>query len=135
MAQYEALTKYIPLIEEDYKGEWVEHSGKSEKTFYMPYIKYSDITHLFMRAFYRFIKERKDLNVHEYRRILEKNNIEYSKQSILNAEVSSMDAQCVLALILTILRLDRFTQGTLLYCLREGYITKWLNRLKELDEC
>lgn len=44
-----------------------------------------------------------------------------------------MDGQCVTALIVAVIRADRFSEGTLLNSFKEGYITKWLKRLKEID--
>ncbi|MGI6010974.1 MAG: DUF6508 domain-containing protein [Ruminococcus sp.] len=32
------------------------------------------------------------------------------------------------------IRADRFSEGALLYFFETGIITKWLNRLKEIDE-
>ena len=45
----------------------------------------------------------------------------------------SLDAQCIIALILGAIRADRFGEGTLLAFLKDGFITKWLERLKTLD--
>jgi hypothetical protein len=37
-------------------------------------------------------------------------------------------------LLMGAIRADRFSEGALLYFFETGTITKWLNRLKEIDE-
>lgn len=52
---------------------------------------------------------------------------------MVKAEVDHLDAQCIIALILGAIRADRFGEGTLLAFLKDGFITKWLERLKTFD--
>lgn len=52
---------------------------------------------------------------------------------MVKAEVDHLDAQCIIALIFGAIRADRFVEGTLLAFLKDGFITKWLERLKTLD--
>ena len=52
---------------------------------------------------------------------------------MVKAEVDNLDAQCIIALIYGAIRADRFGEGTLLAFLKDGFITKWLERLKTLD--
>ena len=50
------------------------------------------------------------------------------------ADVSSLDGQCIMALIMGAVRAERFCDGALLRFFREGCIRKWLERLKEIDD-
>ena len=50
-----------------------------------------------------------------------------------NADVSMMDGQGVMTLILAAIRAERFCDGALLTYLKKGCIKKWLGRLEELD--
>lgn len=50
------------------------------------------------------------------------------------ADVSQLDAQCVMALIMGAVRAERFCDGALLGFFRDGSIRKWLERLKEIDD-
>ena len=50
-----------------------------------------------------------------------------------DAPAESLDAECILALLLGAVRADRFSDGALLSFIRNGSIEKWLLRLKELD--
>lgn len=47
-------------------------------------------------------------------------------------DVSALDAQCVMALIMGAVRAERFCDGALLGFFKDGSIKKWLERLKEV---
>jgi hypothetical protein len=49
-----------------------------------------------------------------------------------DADVSKLDAQCIMALIMGAVRAERFCDGALLGFFKDGSIQKWLERLKEL---
>lgn len=55
-------------------------------------------------------------------------------KSMSEADVSQLDAQCVMALIMGAVRAERFCDGALLGFFRDGSIRKWLERLKEIDD-
>ena len=73
------------------------------------------------------------MGLHNYIKILEDNGIKWSWEQMVKAEVDHLDAQCIIALIYGAIRADRFGEGTLLAFLKDGFITKWLERLKTLD--
>lgn len=50
------------------------------------------------------------------------------------ADVSKLDARCVLAMIMCAIRAERFCDGALLSCLADGTIQRCLERLKKIDE-
>ena len=52
---------------------------------------------------------------------------------LITSDVSSLDAQCVMALVMGVIRADRFFEGTLLDFLKDGSICKWLRRLDEIE--
>ena len=51
-----------------------------------------------------------------------------------SADEMSLDVQCILALIMGAIRVDRFCEGALLSFFEDGYIVKWLKRLKMNDD-
>ncbi|MCR5593348.1 MAG: DUF6508 domain-containing protein, partial [Saccharofermentans sp.] len=53
---------------------------------------------------------------------------------IANLDVSKLDGLTVVALMLTIVREDRFCEGLLLDFCKNGCMTKWLKRLKKIDD-
>ena len=78
-------------------------------------------------------EKNKDFELPRYREILEKNGLEWSLKSMKEADVSSLDAQCVMALIMGAVRAERFCDGALLGFFKNGSIKKWLKRLNEID--
>ena len=48
------------------------------------------------------------------------------------ANVSALDGQCVMALIMGAVRAERFCDGALLEFFKDGSIKKWLERLNEI---
>ena len=66
--------------------------------------------------------------------ILFENGIEWSIVSMSEVDTSTLDGKCITALLMGAIRADRFSEGALLYFFETGTITKWLNRLKEIDE-
>jgi hypothetical protein len=49
------------------------------------------------------------------------------------ADVSDLNAQCVLSLVMGAIRAERFCDGALLDFFESGCILKWLERLNEID--
>jgi len=50
-----------------------------------------------------------------------------------NADVSELNAQCVLALIIGAVRAERFCDGSVLAFFKSGCILKWLERLNSIE--
>ncbi|MDE1549837.1 DUF6508 domain-containing protein [Jeotgalibaca caeni] len=136
MGEFDALTKYIPLIEDDEMGVWIideKNNGTPEHPIQMPFVHYSRTVHEFIVDVYDFIDQRKDLRLDQYRDIFEENNVGMGSRNIIDTDVSLMKGQFVAALIVASIRADRISEGTLLRLFKDGYITKWLKRLKEID--
>jgi hypothetical protein len=130
------LTKYISQLEKAEYGNWIidkENDGTVEKPIQMPFVNYSDIVSAFIHDVYTCKDDNEDMELNRYGEILEKNGLEWGIESMKEAEVSSLDAQCVMALILGAVRAERFCDGALLDFFESGCIEKWLNRLKEID--
>lgn len=72
--------------------------------------------------------------LYSYNDILFENGIEWDNVSMSEVDTSTLDGKCITALLMGAIRADRFSEGALLYFFETGTITKWLNRLKEIDE-
>ena len=132
----ENLTKYIPQLKDDSIGNWVidlENDGTPEHPKQMPFVNYSEMVHHFIDDVYDFEEKNKDFELTRYGEILEKNGLEWGSKSMSEADVSSLDAQCVMALIMGSVRAERFCDGALLGFFEDGSIKKWLQRLNEID--
>lgn len=132
MSKYDILTKYIPIIQADSIGEWVfdkENDGTPEHPIHLPYVVYSEMVHKFINDVYVFEESNKDMELTRYRDILKDNGLEWGIESMKNADISNLSAQCVLALIMGAVRAERFCEGVLLDLFKSGCMLKWLERL------
>lgn len=123
--KYSALTKYINLLEND---------GSSERPMHLPFVSYSIAVSKLEEDIYKFAKESDEIVPSNYAEILQANGIEWNSDSMIKADASVLDAQCILALLIASLRAERFCDGALLGFIKSGAVTRWLKRLQELDE-
>ena len=137
MKKYSALTKYINLLGNDNVGEWIvdkENDGSSERPIQFPFVNYSILVRKLQDDIYNFAKESEEIVPGKYINILQANGIEWNHDSMIQADASVLDAQCILALLIASLRAERFCDGALLEFIESGAVTRWLKRLQELDE-
>lgn len=136
---FKVLTKYIGKFEvADSFGEWIierANDGTPVHPIQMPGVKYSSLVRAFQDEFYRFAELHPEYEHTRYGEVLKNHNIPWGwgSQEMHDSDVSNMDAQCVLALITGAIRAERFCDGALLAFFRDGSISRWLKRLKELD--
>ncbi|MBR1646768.1 MAG: hypothetical protein IJ685_08330 [Selenomonadaceae bacterium] len=102
---YEALTKFIPQATD------------------------ATIASEFFYAVHEFVDAHPELELKQYKIILRDNNITSPK-----ADVSSFDGKIVAAMIVGIVRRERFHEGFLKRCIENGSVAKCLLRLKEIDD-
>ena len=137
MKKYSALTKYINLLKNDNDGEWIcdkENDGSSERPIHVPFVSYSIAVNNLADDIYKFAKESNEIVPSKYAEILQANGIEWGYDSMMKADASELDAQCILALLIASLRAERFCDGALLGFIESCAVTRWLKRLQELDE-
>lgn len=137
MKKYSALTKYINLLKNDIVGEWncdKENDGSSERPMHLPFVSYSIAVNNLADDIYKFAKESYEIVPSKYAEILQANGIEWGYDSMMKADASELDAQCILALLIASLRAERFCDGALLGFIESGSVTRWLKRLQKLDE-
>lgn len=133
---FASLTKYLSQLDKDHIGTWIidrESDGTPEHPIHMPFVNYSEIVHHFINDVYRFNDNNKNFGLNRYGEILEQNGLEWGAKSMSEADVSQLDARCVMALIIGAVRAERFCDGALLSLFEDGSIRRWLERLKEID--
>lgn len=136
MSQFESLTKYIPMLQEDRIGEWVidqENDGTAERPIQMPFVHYSETIRHFIEDVYTFADQHQELELIRYREILKENGIEGGLNGIENGDLSHLNAQCVLALIMGVVRAERFSEGAIFNFFKSGNMLKCLERLDCLE--
>ncbi|MEH3001777.1 DUF6508 domain-containing protein [Bacillus pumilus] len=136
MSQFDILTKYIPLLQEDHIGEWVidqENDGTAEHPIQMPFVNYSETVRHLIEDVYTFAKQHQELELTRYREILKENGIEGGSNDMENVDISNLNAQCVLALMMGVVRAERFSEGAIFNFFKSGDIVKCLERLDCLE--
>lgn len=136
MNEFDLLTKYIPLLRRERLGEWVidqENDGIAEHPIQMPYVNYSETVRRFIEDVYTFAEHHQEMELTRYSEILKENGIEGGTNAMENVDISNVNAQCVLALIMGVLRAERFCEGVILDFFKNGAIVKWLERLERLE--
>lgn len=132
MKKYSALIKYINLLKNNNAGEWIcdkENDGSSERPIHLPFVSYSIAVNNLADDIYKFAKESDEIVPSKYAEILQANGIEWGYDSMMKADASVLDAQCILALLIASLRAERFCDGALLEFIESGAFTRWLKRL------
>ncbi|WP_416806981.1 DUF6508 domain-containing protein [Bacillus safensis] len=132
MSQFESLTKYIPMLHEDPIGEWEidqENDGTAERPIQMPFVHYSETVRHFIEDVYTFAEQHQELELTRYREILKENGIEGGTNDMENVDISNLNAQCVLALIMGVVRAERFCEGAVFNFFKSGRMLKCLERL------
>ena len=123
-AKFRFLTKYIGKI-----SALTCHAELWE----LQSIDYSKLIAEFRNDLYQFSDNCPEFQLHSYMNILERNALgDYEK--IFEADVSVLDAQCVLALVMGAVRADRFCEGALYGVFEDGSMIRWLKRLSDIDE-
>lgn len=136
---FKVLTKYIGKLDVVASfGEWVidrGNDGTPEHPIQMPWVGYIGLVRAFEDEFYRFVESHPEYEHTRYGEILERHNIPWGwgSREMHEADVSGFDAQCVLALITGAIRAERFCDGALLAFFKDGSISRWLKRLKDID--
>lgn len=135
---FEGLTKYLPGLDraEGY-GDWVvdrESKGTMDDPIQMPYVNYGRVVMEVEQAIYAFVDEHPEFELTRYSEILERNGLSWDGRVMSEADVSELDGQAVMALLLGAVRADRFCEGALLGFFEDGSVKRWLSRLKEVDE-
>ncbi len=136
MTKFGNLTKYLKCLEADVFGEWVvdnKSKGTQENPIQIPFVAYSDMVYQFEKDVYAFECANEEMGLNRYNEILKMNGIEWSVKSMEEVDISGLDEQCIMALLVGAIRAERFCEGALLDFFENGCILKWLVRLNEND--
>ena len=124
---FEELVGLIDKIKDDSIGEWIvdkENDGTSEHPIQMPFVAYSRVVTQFEQAVYSFEEDHPEFELNQYGSILERYDIKWETQSMSTADVSKMDGQGIMALIMAAVRVERFCDGALKEFFENGSIEK-----------
>ena len=134
---YESLTRLIPKLGEEEYGTLIvdnESKGTMDDPIHMPFVDYSPAVIELEKAVYAFKAEHPDFELTKYEEILNSNGLEWSRQSMSEANVSDADGKLIMALLMGAIRAERFSEGTLLGFCEDGSVLRWLKRLQVIDK-
>ena len=137
MKQFSELTKYIPMIEQNEIGHWQidrENDGTPEHPIQFPFVIYSEMVNQFVHDVYALVDQHPEWELNHYGQILEENGLRWDSKSMSGAIVEDLDARCICALLVGVVRAERFCDGALMSFFKDGSIKRWLQRLTELDQ-
>lgn len=134
---FESLTKHLSAIENaEAFGNWVvdqESKGTMDDPIKMHYVNYGTMVTYVEQAIYDFVDKHPEYGLTHYRDIHERNGLEWGSQAMSEADVSELNGQVVIALLLGAVRAERFCEGALLAFFEDGSMRRWLLRLPEID--
>lgn len=138
MTRFERITGVIPVLEGEGKhGDWIvdaEHRGTPDDPVQMPFVGYGKAGEMLIEAVHKCVEDLgEEMGMHDYMGVLESYGL-HGEDGIQAVDASACDAKCTLAMILAIVRQDRFCEGLLLHYLESGKMLGWMKRLAELDE-
>ena len=135
--KFDKLIGLLEPLENDSVGEWridKEHKGTEDDPIHFPYPMYTEVINELIEAVYEFEHENPEYELTKYGELLKKRGLEWRQRSMENADVSNMDAQGIMALLMGMVRGERFCDGAIMGMIKSGAVKKWLLRLQELKE-
>ena len=131
MKQFSELTKYIPMIEQNEIGHWQidrENDGTQEHPIQFPFVSYSEMVNQFVHDVYALVDQHPEWELNHYGQILEENGLRWDSKSMSGAIVEDLDARCICALLVGVVRAERFCDGALMSFFKDGSMKRWLQR-------
>ena len=135
--KFDDLIELIEPLKKDEYGTWIvdtAHKGTEDDPIHFPYPCYSAVVDELISQVYSFSQSNPDYELTKYGELLKEHDLEWGSDSLENADVSSMDAHGIMAMLMGIVRGERFCDGAVLSACKSGAIVRWLERLKELSE-
>ena len=134
---YDALISFIPRLKGiEYGKVQPEHQtgdGSIERPYQMPYYVYSDVVQEFEKEVYKFERDHPEFLLNRYNDVMLLNGLKWDEEAMTNADVSCLNGQAVMSLLLGAIRAERFCDGALNAFLKTGCIDNWLSRLQEIE--
>lgn len=115
---YESVTAVLKYMDPDDKKNYNDFRAMSA---------YEDTV-------YDFVFNHREMELNRYQDILKESGISWGWDSMVNADETALDGRTVMALLFAAIRMDRFCDGATSDFFKEGYVKRWLERLRAIDE-
>lgn len=133
MTEFDTLIGLIDKLDEDEFGTWVvdhEHKGTSDDPIHLPFPVYSEAVDEFIKAVYDFNTNNPNFELTKYYELMEERKI----KNIDDSDIEALDAQGTMALLMWVVRGERFCDGLILSKFQDGKILALLKHLKRIVE-
>jgi len=133
MSKYDVLTKFIPVFETVDFHQWADidpYDKISPKKFE---VNYDKSVNEFVIIIHQFVEEQAPY-AHNYMGILEKQNIKINSDSNNKNIIDKIDDKTTIALIIGLVRSERFGYGNLRAMLANGTILELLRHLAKFEK-
>jgi ADP-ribosylglycohydrolase len=137
--RFHVLTKFIPKIFESMQYDKFISESESESSWRkieserrIP-MNLCELTEVFVSEFIAYSECHPEYELEEFVAILNEHDLIWADTSMMNADKETLDAQCALALITGVIRIDHDDPGTLARYMEFGTIQTWLDRLMIMD--
>ena len=133
---FERLTAILPRLGNDAYATLPEQTGdgSEENPYIWLHYIYNDAVRSLIEESMRFVSEHEEMDLYDYQGILRAAGIRWESDALEKADVSGLDGRTVMAMVVAVVRAERFCDGALLEFCENGCIRRWLERLKEIDE-
>ena len=121
---FSKLTSFLDKLDGDEYGVFDYPDG------HMPFCTYTDNVCEFAQSVCDFDKEHPEYNLKNYLKTIK----EAGLKNIEKVNPKNLDPYLTMAILIYIVRQERFCDGLLLACLKNGLVQKLLLRLKDFDK-
>ena len=133
MSKFDKIIALIEPLRQDSHGKWhggIEDKQPEDNTFQMPFVAYTEIAHKLIFEIQDFVDQNPDYELRSYVKVLKERNIEFSQEAFNKVDLDNLDAQGVMAMLVGLMRAERFCEGAFLKNLQNGFIVKCIKRLE-----
>ena len=135
MSKFDKIIALVEPLKQDSFGEW--HGGIKKKkhedaSFQIPFVAYTQTAHNLISEIEDFVDQNPYYELKRYAKLLKERNIEFSQEAFNKVDLDKLDAPGVMAILVGLMRAERFCEGVFLDNLKSGFIIKCIRSLEEI---
>ena len=131
MSRFDAITKYIPLLENGDPFATVVREAAEPGVTVLPTIEYTPLAKAIISAFYAIADSCEEYSMDNL--LAAYDHSPFAETMITQVDVSNLDTKSVLSLLAAVLHMDHWDNGTLYSFYYSGKLLESLRRLQECD--
>ena len=128
MSRFDAITQYIPQLENGDPFATVVREDAEPGVTVFPAIEYTPLAKAIVSAFYEITESCEEYSMDNL--LAAYDSSPFAEADVTKVDVSELDAKSVLALMAAVLHMERWDNGTLYSFYHSGKLLECLKRLK-----